>query len=117
MFTLKKKNQNIAKQRNLAKYFKLFSKKKDDKLESYDVNMRKIADYSFLLHDYETALSNYRQLLTDYKNAKDTGYLAGINEMVGLCYMLSGRSKDKDTEGYLDTALTNYSKIVCFFFH
>lgn len=51
--------------------------------------MRKLADYAFMLRDYRFAHSIYDAVKRDYYNDKAYKYLAGTQEMLGLCQLMS----------------------------
>lgn len=66
------------------------------------MDIRRLADYSFLLHDYESALSNYKQIAPDLRtNAKsstdkrDLMAYASVMEMIGICLLLMNGTKQE----------------------
>lgn len=49
---------------------------------------RQLADFQFLLRDYEQALYNYKNCANEYKNERTLKFQAGCLEMAGLCYIM-----------------------------
>lgn len=73
------------------------------------MQVRRMADYCFMLHDYETALATYRLIAPDFKNGKDFKYFAGTQEFIGLCLLFSNTpSNRKEAEQSMDAAYVNY---------
>jgi hypothetical protein len=58
-----------------------------------------------MLHDYETALANYRLITSDYKN--ESNMLGGINEAMALCLLFTNSSKQAIIKEFRN-ALENY---------
>lgn len=48
--------------------------------------IRVLADYAFMLHDYDLALQNYRLLSSDYKTDKAWKRYAGVQVSDFQCY-------------------------------
>ncbi|KAJ3290281.1 Trafficking protein particle complex 8 [Borealophlyctis nickersoniae] len=72
--------------------------------------MRRLADYAFMLRDYRFAFSTYDSVRRDFQNnEKYVKFLAGTQEMLGLCTLLTdglGRS----LETYLEHSVTAYTE-------
>ena len=52
---------------------------------SIEAQTRQLADCAFLLGDYSTALSSYRQAATEFKSDKAWWHYATAQEMVAIC--------------------------------
>ncbi|GAB2234658.1 hypothetical protein Drorol1_Dr00003918 [Drosera rotundifolia] len=90
-----------------------FPDKPDGPVYTYSSNEsqnRLLADYAFMLRDYELALSNYRFISTDYKLDKAWKRYAGVQEMLGLTYFLLDQSR-KEAEYCLEDALNTYLRL------
>ncbi|KAL6894210.1 hypothetical protein ACP4OV_008308 [Aristida adscensionis] len=77
---------------------------------SIESQIRVLADFAFMLRDYELALSNYRLLSTDYKLDKAWKRFAGVQEMSGLCYFMLDQSR-KDAEYCMENAFSTYLRL------
>ena len=70
--------------------------------------MRKLADHAFMLRDYRFAMSTYETVKKDFQGVeKYNKYLAGVQEMIGLCGLISDMSRGP-FEPYLDSAVGLY---------
>ncbi|CAM6094407.1 unnamed protein product [Calypogeia fissa] len=76
---------------------------------SPESQIRVLADFAFMLHDYELALSTYRLLSSDYKTDKAWKRYAGVQEMIGLSLFMLDQSR-KESEMSMDTAINYYPK-------
>lgn len=56
---------------------------------SPEAQLRKLADFAFMLRDYKFAFSIYELLKRDFQTDKAWGYLAGTQEMCAVSYLLS----------------------------
>ncbi|KAF5094573.1 hypothetical protein D0Z00_003486 [Geotrichum galactomycetum] len=56
---------------------------------SPEAQLRKLADFAFMLRDYKFAFSTYELLKRDFQTDKAWGYLAGAQEMCAVSYLLS----------------------------
>jgi tetratricopeptide (TPR) repeat protein len=54
-----------------------------------EAQLRKLADFAFMLRDYKLAASTYELLRTDFANDKAWKYLAGANEMCMAASLLN----------------------------
>jgi hypothetical protein len=83
---------------------------------SAEIQIRRMADYCFMLRDYETALATYKLVSSDFKNNKDLKHYAGTMEFIALCTlfynqgMLTSQVR-KDVESSLDSAFSNYNMV------
>ncbi|KAL1813358.1 hypothetical protein ACET3Z_023423 [Daucus carota] len=77
---------------------------------SIESQIRVLADFAFMLQDYELALSNYRLLSTDYKLDKAWKQYAGVQEMMGLTYFMLDQSR-KEAEYCMENAFHTYLRI------
>jgi hypothetical protein len=53
-----------------------------------EAQMRKLADFAFMLRDYKFALNIYEAVKRDYATDKAWKHHAGIQEMIGTCLLL-----------------------------
>eukprot|EP01114_Cavostelium_apophysatum_P009903 TRINITY_DN2322_c0_g2_i1.p1 TRINITY_DN2322_c0_g2~~TRINITY_DN2322_c0_g2_i1.p1 ORF type:complete len:1266 (+),score=437.02 TRINITY_DN2322_c0_g2_i1:149-3946(+) len=74
---------------------------------SVENSQKKLADYLFMLQDYQEALNVYKNASKDYMNDKSWKYYAAACEMSGLCIFLMDPLK-KDLESHLDNAFLFY---------
>lgn len=108
-------NQVVIPKKSLkSQLFGLFQKKKtkDGDKYSYDtpeIQMRRMADFCFMMRDYETASSVYKLVYPDFKNNKDMIHTATCHEMIAWCTFLSGGSK-KEIENNLSQAFLIYKQ-------
>eukprot|EP00127_Corallochytrium_limacisporum_P003143 Clim_evm72s146 gene=Clim_evmTU72s146 len=54
--------------------------------------LRKLADYAFMLHDYDHAISVYNTVRKDYQSEKSWVHYAGAQEMIAYAYFLNAGS-------------------------
>ncbi len=73
-----------------------------DKIESQTLLL---ADLSFILKDYETALSNYRLVRDDYKADKSNLHYSHALMMSAICQMVYEPNKYRDVYNTLDTVI------------
>eukprot|EP00727_Mastigamoeba_balamuthi_P010787 m51a1_g6330 hypothetical protein (1215) ;mRNA; r:7319-11931 len=73
--------------------------------------IRKLADFQFLIGDYENATKHYQQVGSEYRNDKAMQHYAATQEMVGLCYHLSDGYKSP--EYYLEQAVSTLETVSC----
>ncbi len=77
---------------------------------SIEAQTRQLADCAFLLGDYATALTHYRQASNEFKNDKAWKHYAVSQEMVALClHATDGAWKDMDQAA--ETAAATYLKL------
>jgi hypothetical protein len=78
--------------------------------------MRRLADFAFMLGDYKYALSTYDAVKKDFTGTDSfCKYLAGTQEMIGLCGLLADMSRGP-FEPILDTATALYKEAKVPFF-
>lgn len=70
-----------------------------DKIET---QIMLLADMSFMIKDYETALSMYRLVKDDYKSDKSNLHFAQTTLMICVCQMLTEPHKYKEIYGQLE---------------
>ncbi|RUP46788.1 ER-golgi trafficking TRAPP I complex 85 kDa subunit-domain-containing protein [Jimgerdemannia flammicorona] len=75
-----------------------------------EAQMRKLADYAFMLRDYRFAHSIYDVVKRDYYNDKAYKYLAGTQEMLGLCQLMSSSAltSKTDVDHSFELSVSNY---------
>lgn len=78
-------------------------------LTSGESQIRQLADFSFLMQDYETAVSNYRLVSSDYKADKAWMYYAGAQLMIGVCLALISDGGGREMHSAFDNAYTTYT--------
>ncbi|KAI8869844.1 hypothetical protein GQ42DRAFT_22804 [Ramicandelaber brevisporus] len=76
--------------------------------DSAEAQMRKLADYCFMLKDYPLALSTYQAARRDYANDKALRYLAGSQEMIGFCKLMIELSTTANPTSVLLTTRPEY---------
>lgn len=74
--------------------------------QSPEAIMRKLGDFAFLVHDFRFALSIYDNIKKDYQNDRAHRYYAGVQEMIGICSLLT--DDRKDVESYYESAMSTY---------
>lgn len=79
---------------------------KYDKIES---QILLLADTSFIIRDYQTALSTYKLVRDDFKSDKSLMHLAHVTIMIALCTLLMDATKAKD----LPSLLEDLQNILC----
>ncbi|ANB11818.1 Trs85p [Sugiyamaella lignohabitans] len=57
-----------------------------------EAQIRKLADFAFMLRDYKFAYTTYDLLKRDYHNDKAWSYLAGCEEMAAISYLMTAES-------------------------
>ncbi|GAB5587594.1 hypothetical protein Unana1_02494 [Umbelopsis nana] len=68
-----------------------------------EAQMRKLADFAFMLRDYKFALSIYEAVKRDYATDKAWKHHAGVQEMIGTCLLLLAQplpSKNEVDQAY-----------------
>ncbi|KAJ3048861.1 Trafficking protein particle complex 8 [Rhizophlyctis rosea] len=76
--------------------------------------MRRLADYCFMLRDYKAALSTYDAVRKDFQaSEKYVKYLAGVQEMLGLCSLMTDIAARNTVNGYHEAAVSGYSEAKC----
>lgn len=79
-------------------------------ISSVGANCRQLADFAFMLRDFDSAQTNYKTCSRDFQNDKAMKYAAGTFEMIGLCsFMLESARKDAENE--LQKAYESYMRI------
>ncbi|KAJ1994538.1 hypothetical protein H4R33_000244 [Dimargaris cristalligena] len=79
--------------------------------DSAESKLRKLADYAFMLTDYRLALSIYQTAKRDYANDKMVPYLAGAQEMIGVCKLLNNLvSTKQEYDVNFDEAVVLYHR-------
>jgi hypothetical protein len=79
--------------------------------QSPEIQIRRMADYCFMLHDYDVALATYRLISSDFKNYKqDWKFYAGTQEFIALCTLFQTKEK-KDAEAAFDIAYSHYKAV------
>lgn len=78
-----------------------------------EAQMRKLADYAFMLRDFKLAQSTYDLLRTDFNNDKAWKYYAGANEMAAISLLLSSsavssKTRTEAVDQMLETASYSY---------
>lgn len=111
-------NQVVLPKKSLkSQFFGLFQKKKSKEGDKYsfdspEIQMRRMADYCFMMRDYETALGVYKLVYPDFKTNKDIIHTATCYEIIAWTTYLSGGSK-KEVENYFTQAFTIYKQEKC----
>ncbi|RHZ88010.1 hypothetical protein Glove_26g15 [Diversispora epigaea] len=75
-----------------------------------EAQMRKLADWSFMLRDYKFAHSVYDTVKKDFSADKAWKYYAGAQEMIGICLLIASTNINNRTEieYYFDQAMNAY---------
>ncbi|KAJ3044711.1 Trafficking protein particle complex 8 [Rhizophlyctis rosea] len=74
-----------------------------------EFTMRRLADYSFMLRDYKFAYSTYDIVRKDFQASdKYIKFLAGVQEMLGLCTLLTTDIGRNSVNGYHEAAVGGY---------
>jgi hypothetical protein len=71
-----------------------------DRIES---QILQLADSSFILKDYETAISMYKLVREDYKSDRSNLHLVHTYLMIAVSYLLSEPSRTRDILSHLET--------------
>ncbi|KAI9345284.1 ER-golgi trafficking TRAPP I complex 85 kDa subunit-domain-containing protein [Obelidium mucronatum] len=76
---------------------------------SQELILRRLADYSFMLHDYKFAYSMYDSVKKDFQgNDRAIKHFAGVQEMLALCVLMSDSNLRGNLESLLDSSISNY---------
>ncbi|KAI9480322.1 MAG: ER-golgi trafficking TRAPP I complex 85 kDa subunit-domain-containing protein [Benjaminiella poitrasii] len=77
---------------------------------SPEAQMRKLADYAFMLRDYKFAHTIYDTVRRDYATEKIYKYHAGTQEMMGICVLLmsSLQTNKTDVDRHFELAIQQY---------
>lgn len=74
-----------------------------------EAQMRKLADYAFMLRDYKFAYTIYDTVRRDYATEKAYKYHAGTQEMMGVCLLMSNSPTNKvDIDRHFELAVQQY---------
>ncbi|KAG9298934.1 hypothetical protein G9A89_015956 [Geosiphon pyriformis] len=76
-----------------------------------EAQMRRLADFAFMLRDYRFAYSVYDTVKKDFQADKAWKYYAGAQEMMGLCLLLSPSpiGNKVDVDHYFEQAVNAFS--------
>ncbi|KAG9325666.1 hypothetical protein KVV02_001150 [Mortierella alpina] len=77
---------------------------------SPEAQMRKLADWAFMLRDYKFAASVYETVKKDFAADKAWKYYGGAQEMIGLCLLMSPQplGSKNDVDHYFESAVNAY---------
>ncbi|KAJ3070601.1 Trafficking protein particle complex 8 [Podochytrium sp. JEL0797] len=76
---------------------------------SQELILRKLADYSFMLHDYKFAYSMYDSVKKDFQqNDRAVKHFAGVQEMLALCVLMSDANLRGNLESLLESSISGY---------
>jgi hypothetical protein len=79
---------------------------------SHELLQRRLADYAFMIRDYRFAYSIYDGLRKDIQgNENALYYMAGCQEMLGICTMMVDSSGKGSVDAYVDAAIDGYRKV------
>ncbi|KAI8076416.1 ER-golgi trafficking TRAPP I complex 85 kDa subunit-domain-containing protein [Gilbertella persicaria] len=74
-----------------------------------EAQMRKLADYAFMLRDYKFAHTIYDTVRRDYATEKTYKYHAGTQEMMGICLLMTPALQNKtDVDRHFELAVQQY---------
>ncbi|KAG0344580.1 Trafficking protein particle complex 8, partial [Podila humilis] len=75
-----------------------------------EAQMRKLADWAFMLRDYKFASSVYETAKKDYASDKAWKYYGGAQEMIGLCQLMAPQplGAKNDVDHYIESAVNSY---------
>ncbi|KAF9431013.1 Trafficking protein particle complex 8 [Podila epigama] len=75
-----------------------------------EAQMRKLADWAFMLRDYKFASSVYETAKKDYASDKAWKYYGGAQEMIGLCQLMAPQAlaAKNDVDHYIESAVNSY---------
>ncbi|KAL1917610.1 uncharacterized protein VTP21DRAFT_4003 [Calcarisporiella thermophila] len=78
---------------------------------SPEAQLRKLADFAFMLRDYRLAHSVYEAVKRDFQADKAWKYHAGTQEMMGICLLLMPNlvGSKTDVDHYFSQAVSTYS--------
>ncbi|QDZ18133.1 trafficking protein particle complex III protein Trs85 [Chloropicon primus] len=77
--------------------------------QSIEFQIRHLGDLSFMMKDYNLALSSYRLISNDFKSDKAWKNYGGAMEMAGLCIVMM-RGSQREAEVCLDSAFSAYQR-------
>lgn len=77
--------------------------------KTMEAQIRLLADYAFMLRDYELALSSYRLLAGDFKSDKAWKHYGGAQAMSGICLFMLDQSR-RETEICMESAYSSYQR-------
>jgi hypothetical protein len=66
-----------------------------------EAQLRKLADFAFMLRDYKFAYMTYDMLKKDFHNEKAWAYLAGVQEMAAVSYLMYTAADSQQTPSYI----------------
>ncbi|KAA8905013.1 hypothetical protein TRICI_005341 [Trichomonascus ciferrii] len=66
-----------------------------------EAQLRKLADFAFMLRDYKFAYMTYDMLKKDFHNEKAWAYLAGVQEMAAVSYLMYTSTDNQQTPSYI----------------
>ncbi|KAF9350587.1 Trafficking protein particle complex 8 [Mortierella sp. NVP85] len=77
---------------------------------SPEAQMRKLADWAFMLRDYKFASSVYETLKKDFASDKAWKYYGGAQEMIGLCMLMMPQAlgSKNDVDHCFESAVNSY---------
>ncbi|KAJ1649862.1 hypothetical protein IWQ61_009178 [Dispira simplex] len=79
--------------------------------DSAESKLRKLADYAFMLKDYPLALSIYQTAKRDYANDRMLAYLAGAQEMIGICKLFTNLTSTRlEYDSNFEEAVSLYNR-------
>ncbi len=70
---------------------------------SIEFQIMQLADFQFLLRDYENALQHYKMALVDFKADNSLAYMAATSEMIFYCLCVLGHGR-REAELYSESA-------------
>ncbi|KAI8096946.1 ER-golgi trafficking TRAPP I complex 85 kDa subunit-domain-containing protein [Halteromyces radiatus] len=75
-----------------------------------EAQMRKLADYAFMLRDYKFAQIIYDTVRRDYATDKAYKYHAGTQEMIGICFLMMNQplTSKVDVDRNFELAIQQY---------
>ncbi|CAO3683651.1 unnamed protein product [Rhizopus stolonifer] len=75
-----------------------------------EAQMRKLADYAFMLRDYKFAYTIYDTVRRDYATEKAYKYHAGTQEMMGICLLMMDQplTNKTDVDRHFELAVQQY---------
>lgn len=75
-----------------------------------EAQMRKLADYAFMLRDYKFAHTIYDTVRRDYATEKAYKYHAGTQEMMGICLLMTNQplTNKTDVDRHFELAVQQY---------
>ena len=73
---------------------------------------RQLADFAFMLRDYDSALLNYKNCIVEMKNDQTVRHLASATEMAAICNSLIDTQR-RDPENDLEKAISLYLQGNC----